>query len=712
MKSLTPEFNTWVAEKVYEALTSPDSTKDICYVVQSDVTSSWNNGLLEPLNTDTVMHREVPRKVILGKRVYPQNVSLVARRVNFVPGKVYQMYDDTVDLRDQDFFACVHDGGGYHSVWKCLYNNNGMPAKVAPRYTPTVDREQSQTSSDGYIWKFLFRVTPDDMRTFSTNKYLPVRPNANVASRATSGSISVIKVEDSGQYYNSYAYGFIKQSQVSGDNLIYSLGADDYTNLMTLTIKDSIDTFNDIDPIVLYNGAQPFTVDGVISSFTVYETDGTTYLRLAVMNNTQLPVIDRVAQHTAGVPFTTASIIAQANISTIAMNNTPLISANTDFYKNCSIYIRSGKGAGQLRTVSEYIVTGNERRVVLNRPFNIIPDTASRFEILPRVIVQGDGTSSDGTGMATAIPVIDPVSNSINSIQMIDIGRGYTYASVSIVSNTGYVDVTTGDIINPNPAVVKPVIAPKGGHGSNVLSELYTDSVVIHHNFDGSEGGRLPVGNDFGEVILVKDVEFNRIELEISSPASIFSMDSMILQSDGAAEGRVFNRNGNILTLDRAKGEFKEGMVISSTTTPPVVSTIVNVIDSMDTFNNTYRMATEVTSSGLDGTGFQPDDIVIQGSTDILNSWAQGVIYSANSTMVSITNVTGVWNSSDTTSGTVNTVYNTRNGATATINGIIQGDVSDSMTLLYRTTLNPVTRAEGQSETVKIVLSAKDLLDL
>ena len=89
------------------------------------------------------------------------------------------------------------------------------------------------------------------------------------------------------------------------------------------------------------------------------------------------------------------------------------LSANTDFYKNSTLYVRSGTGAGQARNISEYIVTGSERRVLINPAFTTLPDTTSVFEIAPGLTIKGDGDD------AVAIATIDTTANSISTVDIL-----------------------------------------------------------------------------------------------------------------------------------------------------------------------------------------------------------------------------------------------------------------------------------------------------
>ena len=70
------------------------------------------------------------------------------------------------------------------------------------------------------------------------------------------------------------------------------------------------------------------------------------------------------------------------------------LSSNTDFYKGSAFYIESGTGAGQIGIIDEYIVTANEKRVLLASEFSTALASDSKFTISPQVIITGDGTGA------------------------------------------------------------------------------------------------------------------------------------------------------------------------------------------------------------------------------------------------------------------------------------------------------------------------------
>mgnify|MGYP003641424877 FL=1 len=183
------------------------------------------------------------------------------------------------------------------------------------------------------------------------------------------------------------------------------------------------------------------------------------------------------------------------------------LSANTDFYKNSTLYVRSGTGAGQATNVSEYIVTGSERRVLINPAFTTLPDTTSVFEIGPALTIKGDGDD------AVVIATIDTTANSISTVEIVNRGSGYSFADVIISSN--------GD--STVAANLTPSLSPPGGHGSDVINELYASRAGISVTYANNESNTIPTTNDYRSVGIIKDPLFANVELTLTtSTASSF----------------------------------------------------------------------------------------------------------------------------------------------------------------------------------------------
>lgn len=104
---------------------------------------------------------------------------------------------------------------------------------------------------------------------------------------------------------------------------------------------------------------------------------------------------------------------------------------------------------------------------------------------------------------ATATPVIQ--GGVITSIQLTIIGEGYDSVPNVTISGDGSGGTATA------------TLAPKDGHGSNVIKELNAQFAIVNARFDDDEGGYFPVSgeSDFRQISIIvdpRDVHGNNAE--------------------------------------------------------------------------------------------------------------------------------------------------------------------------------------------------------
>lgn len=367
--------------------------------------------------------------MIYGKRVTSSDVVQMIPRHDWTANTVYTKYThDDPDLMASNFYVLSDESSSY-SVFKVLDNNNGAPSTYRPRLSETsADDDFYYTTVDGYQWKYMYSITTSQFNKFATSSHIPVFINANVVGNSVIGSIDNIEVISGGSGYASYTNGYFQEIRVSGNPLIYS-----------------------IDPVNA--------------------------------------------------------------------------SSNAGFYINSSLKITNGVGSGEQRTITGYTVSGATRRVVIDSEFTTTPTTSSTYEITPLVTISGDGTG------AQARAIVNASSNTIHSIEIIQRGSGYTYASVSVTGNTGIINVSTGTTINANTASLKVIVSPSGGHGSNAAAELGSKYVCLSTVFDSSlSGSKVIDENDFRVIGILKDPLFANVVLDISSGTGVFSVGETVSQ--------------------------------------------------------------------------------------------------------------------------------------------------------------------------------------
>lgn len=122
------------------------------------------------------------------------------------------------------------------------------------------------------------------------------------------------------------------------------------------------------------------------------------------------------------------------------------------------------------------------------------------------------------TGDGSSFSAIANVSNGIvDRILVTNPGSDYTYADVAISGGGG-----TG-------AEARAIISPPGGHGSNPLYELGGRNIIINSKLRYDEEGVLPITNDYRQISLIIDPILNETNNVATIPA--FSQMTVVTTS-------------------------------------------------------------------------------------------------------------------------------------------------------------------------------------
>lgn len=149
----------------------------------------------QPLE-DTKYYSQIYDNMIAAKRVGPLDVKNVVRRIDWKKNEVYNEYDDQDSLiLEKDFYVLNSE----FNVYKCISNNNGRISTVEPKGTPLL----VFGTSDGYRWKFLYTINPQDQLRFLTKDWMPVVVDDTVKSVALDGGIESVKINAGGINYST-----------------------------------------------------------------------------------------------------------------------------------------------------------------------------------------------------------------------------------------------------------------------------------------------------------------------------------------------------------------------------------------------------------------------------------------------------------------------------------------------------------------------------
>ena len=134
---------------------------------------------------------DVWNDIIVMKKVSISDVSLVIPRYNYDSGTSYTEYEhDKTDLftRDGDptnpFYVVKQEYSGMYTVWKCVANVKNTAPTSEPTWANGISAThfRDNLSNDGYLWKYMYRITSNDMTKFGTtavdstgNKWMPVK---------------------------------------------------------------------------------------------------------------------------------------------------------------------------------------------------------------------------------------------------------------------------------------------------------------------------------------------------------------------------------------------------------------------------------------------------------------------------------------------------------------------------------------------------------
>ena len=375
------------------------------------------------------------------------------------------------------------------------------------------------------------------------------------------------------------------------------------------TVAPSLKT---ADPIV--------TGDGYIWKY-MYSVTKTQYEKFATTN--YIPVIANTTIETAAVPGTIelVDIITQGRgydnyIAAGVFRTTDLsvggvntiygapddAEAEDDYYRGCVIKITDSSvpsATNQYRRIIDYRGVGGQKIFILDAPFSPAPAAGDEYEVYPYVYIWGDGSE---TTAAEGRAIIDSTANSIIEIEMLSVGAGYRYGesysgkttdTIPVTINSSFIDLPASvkNSANFTEATLRPIISPPGGHGSDPRTELAAKRICISTKFTNSEGGTIPVENDFRQVGILKNPLFTNVDVILRAANTIggsFDIGETVHQF------KQFKLHGNV------------SVTTSSTTIKKTdqgrISSVATITNAGTAYNNTVDTIV-VNNTGTGGSG-------------------------------------------------------------------------------------------------------------
>jgi hypothetical protein len=176
-----------------------------------------------PYDNTYSYHTDIWQRMHALKEITDTDITYAVPRYQWISGTTYVEYDDRdADLGSKSYYV-ISDN---NNVYLCL-KSGGISTANPDSVGITTNGVIDFTSSDGYIWKYLFTVSTDDSNKFLTSAFVPVRyiesqpavgadtalsNQWDVQQNAIDGAVYTIKVTNGGSGYTS-----APTVEVSGD---------------------------------------------------------------------------------------------------------------------------------------------------------------------------------------------------------------------------------------------------------------------------------------------------------------------------------------------------------------------------------------------------------------------------------------------------------------------------------------------------------------
>ena len=154
-------------------------------------TSDWNTSDSTPAPTDSFSYRAHSGDTMMfGKKISSANIRRIIRRVDWTSGSRYEIYRDDYSASNQSPLTKanrLYDANYYvlnsdFKVYVCIDNGStgdnllGNISQDEPTFTD-LEPSKAGNSGDGYVWKYLFTVSPSDIIKFDSTEYITVPNN-------------------------------------------------------------------------------------------------------------------------------------------------------------------------------------------------------------------------------------------------------------------------------------------------------------------------------------------------------------------------------------------------------------------------------------------------------------------------------------------------------------------------------------------------------
>ena len=442
-------IHTTLVDSVYNEVT----TKRANYYYFIGKILPWSNVLYPDNPVQTYDYEYNTRNEIIAvKKIQPTDISYVVPRIDWISGSVYDQYDGdyysgftaysgATSLKSAQFYVLVDE----KNVYKCLFNQNGSSSTVKPTGTSVTPF----TTSDGYVWKFLYTIPLSQKNRFLTEDYMPVQKSVT-NQFYSNGEVDTITI-------NSRGSGYFGNSETT--LLVQATFLSNVGNI-TPNLTPVFNTSGSIVNVIVRNAGNNIRSANIV---VVDNTGlGTSYyknLSNVEILNPGSGYLSNVVANTTATITTTGTQPSDNALVTLTFNNNSLvnitiINSGSGYTRgiaaNTTLTITTTGTAQPTQNASARLNFANSAiltPVLLNDRIDRVliedPGLSYRSNIQTTLVLTGDGAN------AYLIPFIN-TSGELEDVIIESRGEGYTYLDIEVVGDGANANVTanfsTGDL--------------------------------------------------------------------------------------------------------------------------------------------------------------------------------------------------------------------------------------------------------------------------
>ena len=221
VNSVTDSSNSYY---VFVGLSNPD-------VVGFGRTTDWDTNTPDPTDSFDYL-KFTGDNMSFGKKVTSANIKRVVRRIDWVQGTKYEIYRHDYSYPNNTSpitkSARLYDANYYvmnseYKVYICIdngssgINTSGNASLDEPTFTD-LEPSKAGVSGDGYVWKYLYTVSPSDIVKFDSTEYISLpndwasSSNAQISAVRSNGDSTVNENQIKKVYIENRGFGYVEGS--------------------------------------------------------------------------------------------------------------------------------------------------------------------------------------------------------------------------------------------------------------------------------------------------------------------------------------------------------------------------------------------------------------------------------------------------------------------------------------------------------------------